>query len=548
MHRTASKAASQGSRHGHGRTRRQAQVRRAAHSAAQGLTMPLAASSAVSVRRPQAKVPSVRLALSDEVKLGWKGDDVERVRLIPRNEAGGASASVPGGSPGASRDLVIGLDFGTSSTKVVVADHTLNDAYAVPFVDSVGVGTYLLPSALIETADGLYVLSGEGKRHADMKLAMLANTSDDEACARVCAYLALVIRHTRAWLFEAKRNQYIRADILWTLALGQPADQAESAEGRTHYEQVARVAWYLAGCSGAVKAGPTLNAWRERSSPEYNDELEIRVMAELSAQIHGFVSSSHFDARQPNIYLIVDVGAGTVDASLFQVRRDSGGTVSFSLFTHSVEVYGAANLNRYRLNWWQSQLDITAQGVTHSNPALARRAQNVKHELECLKLPTEYRGRYPEHYTEYIKGVIVSFLDGAQTPDAVFQLKVRNQVAGKVLYGAWKNRLLDQAAIKGMPFFLCGGGARHSFYAALKTGLQSTPNCTWLSAKPRDLVRPANMSAPGVLVNDYDRLSVAYGLSQLYPGAFERVSAMEPIVPIQRESTWNMSLTDKSIC
>jgi len=504
--------------------------------------------TSAAAQRDVAVEPALCFEVSEDVGLGWRPDELGSYQPAQRDETLGARLAPPDGQPGSARELVLGLDFGTSSTKVVVADRALNMAYAVPFMDSVGVSGYLLPSAMLETREGIYALSGEGVRHADLKLAMLSNLSDDLACARVCAFLALTIRRARAWLFAAKGDQYLRAEILWTLAIGQPADHAASARHRQHFEHLSRVAWHLAGIAGPVEVGDSLQAWRQREYLDLNDELEVRAMAELSAQIHGFVSSSNFDARQANIYLLVDVGAGTVDASVFHVRKDRGGTVSFAFFTHSVELLGAANLNRYRLAWWQSQLRDVGRLIAEKDGQLAERVSATVAELEVLKLPTEFRGRYPESYSSYLKGVEVGFEGGAKSPDDEFYQRVRNQVAGKVLYGAWKQQLLPQDAVKDMPFFLCGGGARHSFYSSLKSRLQETPNCTWLSAKPRELALPSNISAPGVAHGDYDRLSVAYGLSQLHPGAFERVAALKPVVSAAEQTDWTSLAVDKSVC
>lgn len=492
--------------------------------------------------------PKVIFDISSDIGVGWRPDEVGEGQLVLRDDLLGARLAPPGASPGAARELVMGLDFGTSSTKVVIADRALNAAYAIPFMDAVGVASYLLPSALHEGADGSYHLLGNGVRHADLKLAMLSAPSDDHACARVCAFLALAMRQCRAWLYAFKGEQYLRADILWTVAIGQPADQAASQVHRVHFEQLVKVAWRLAGDGGALSAKAALAAWRQRDGLDLDDELEVRPMAELSAQIHGFVSSSHFDVRQPNIYLLVDVGAGTVDASLFHVRKDRAGTVSFDFFTHAVEFLGTANLNRARLRWWKEQLQEVQGLVPPGNDEIVEQIARTTVELDRMRLPTEFRGRYPESYRDYVTGVDVGFEGGEQSPDEAFYLQVRNQVAGKVLYGAWKQGLLTQDDVRDMPFFLCGGGGRHPFYAALKSRLQKTQGCTWLSAKPRELALPANISAPGVAHSDYDRLSVAYGLSQLNPGAFERVVALRPKVSEFEETDWNSVAVDKSLC
>jgi hypothetical protein len=492
--------------------------------------------------------PGIKLSVLEDIRIGWKPTNFNERDIILRDDVLGEMLKPPGAKTGPSRELVIGLDFGTSSTKVVIGDKTMNIAYAVPFMDSIGISSYLMPSALIEAPGGHYTLTGSGIRHSDLKLTMLEALSDDLANSRVCAFLALVIRQARAWLFETKRDQFLQAEIMWTLAIGQPADQATSERHRQHFKNLARVAWHLAGRSGHVPVDSALDAWHKRDHLDLDDELEVRPMAELSAQIHGFVSSTHFDARMPNIYLLVDVGAGTVDASLFHVRKESGGTVSFHFFTHSVELLGAANLNRARINWWLTQLSELQRKAEIEGCHYLKSVLSAIQEFEVMKLPTEFLESYPNSFKSYVKGVEVNFEGGVIDPDQSFYLRVRDQVAGKVLYGAWKAKLLDQNDVQGMPFFLCGGGSRHPFYASLKTRLQKTDGCTWLSVKPKELALPKNIYASGVNHGDYDRLSVAYGLSQLHPGVFERVTEMKPSVSASCAPDWSIAAIDKSIC
>lgn len=492
--------------------------------------------------------PGFHLTAVSQVKIGWRPEERGEIKLLNRDESLGTSLLPPGVSAGTPRDVVLGLDFGTSSTKVVLADHALKAAYAVPFNDAVGVSSYLLPSTLVESQDAEYSLAGTGVRHPDLKLALLSCPEDEVICSRVCAYLALVIRSARAWLYQTKREQYLYSEIFWALALGVPTDQAAYDAHREYFEHLAKVAWHLAGRAGPIRKGDALKAWRQREHLDLGEELEVRVMPELSAQIHGFVSSTHFNPGVPNIYLMADVGAGTLDASLFHVRKDRGGTVSFGLFTHTVELLGAANMNRYRLDWWQSALKrLNGFNQSVQNEWL-KTVQSVLSELESLKLPTDFSGSYPPSYKNHVHGVNVRFEDGAKSPDDDFYQKVRNQVVGRVLYGSWKKQLLSAQAVKGMPFFLCGGGAKHSLYSSLKSRLQNTPGCSWLSVTPRPLVLPSNMSAPGITHGDYDRLSVAYGLSQLNLGAFEVVKTLRPAVVDSKQTDWSSLAPDKSVC
>ncbi len=67
----------------------------------------------------------------------------------------------------------------------------------------------------------------------------------------------------------------------------------------------------------------------------------------------------------------------------------------------------------------------------------------------------------------------------------------------------------------GMPMFLCGGGSRSGFYAKLRSDLHSARGFSWFGVTPKPLQKPRGLVAPGLPRAEYDRLSVAFGLSQL---------------------------------
>lgn len=434
------------------------------------------------------------------------------------------------------RELVIGVDLGTSSTKVVIADRTLKQAYAIPFTDGAGVMSYLLPTLLVES-DGAYSLSGQGVHLNDLKLAMMAKPDNPVCCARVAAFLALVIQQARAWLFQNHRDQYTSSEILWSLALGQPADQLTSATSKSLFRQIGKIAWSLANTSGPLSVKKVLDVWSAgKTNQAETDEFQCLVMPELAAQIHGYVSSSLFDPRRPNIFLMVDVGAGTVDASIFRVYKDETGTTSFNLFTNSVEAYGVANLHRHRVNWWQNNLANLPNG------------SKCVHELQQIKLSTEYRGFFPASFKDYVQGVDAQFLNGAKNPDESFFDRVNQQLVGEIFGRAKAKRLLGPNDIDGMPYFLCGGGARHSFYEQIKPALQRPRGATWLNLVPKPLSLPANLRAEGVSRADYDRLSVAYGLSQLNLGTVNRIAPMKPLATVDHYSKWGDNYADKDFC
>ena len=59
------------------------------------------------------------------------------------------------------REVNIGLDFGTSSVKVVIGDNGLNKAFAVPFYETTGLSAFLLPSSVWKKSDGYTLRKGD---------------------------------------------------------------------------------------------------------------------------------------------------------------------------------------------------------------------------------------------------------------------------------------------------------------------------------------------------------------------------------------------------
>jgi len=485
---------------------------------------------------PQKIKEEVLLKLIGQPEIAWQPAAVMADPLLNVDTVQGIKTSIANKSKLVDRELVIGVDFGTSSTKVVISDRTLKKAYAVPFSDGPGVLAYLWPSLLIEK-NGYYSLEGDGDRLNDLKLSLMAFPSDPVRCARVTAYLALIIQYARAWLFQNYKEQYTGTEILWCLALGQPADQSTSKASQSLFKDLGHVAWSLSTMAAPLSVDNVLSEWSKRDGEQSEtEEFQCVVMPELAAQIHGYVSSDSFDPRRPNIFLMVDVGAGTVDASIFRVIKDEMGTTSFTMFSNVVESYGVANLHRHRVDWWRDQLakfPVGAECTTH---------------LRKMRLPTEYRGFFPFSFVEYVKNVELKFSGGARTPDELFFNLINQQLVGDVFGDAKRKKMLGHKDIEGMPYFLCGGGSQHGFYAQLHAALKSPATARWLSLVEQTLLRPQNLVAEGLPRGDYHRMSVAFGLSQLNLGSIKKAPPMTRTASTKHRSNWTSNYIDKDAC
>jgi hypothetical protein len=465
-------------------------------------------------------VPDCVVTMGPTARYKLKSDGELNLRLLPNLEAYGAAEQCRSGVLRDQRELVMGLDFGTSSVKVVIGDAALDKSFLVPFLDGTGLSSYLLPSRLYQTNDFFSLESGD-VCHRDLKLAFIANPSNIENQLR--------------WFFSIYRSAYKNTDIIWGVSIGLPAASSMSNELSQILQWLSSIAWK---CSASPDSLTRMEITKllEAKQPAESKTVEVDVVPEIAAQIYGFVVSNSFDKQAANIYLMVDVGAGTVDSSLFKVRPAKGGKWDFEIFTMAVEPNDVMNLHRDRNTWWQD--------ILKKNSA----PPSLLHDVQEGWRDTDHLTAIPEHLEEYLEGVWLSFRSGVDSPDkAFFMKKVLTQVRGKTLWRAWRDKYLDQQSIADVPFFLCGGGARMNYYLELESQLKQQPGFTWLKAEAWTMGVPGDLVAEGLSDEDYDRVSVAYGLSRLDVGKVVRAAPL-PKILIEPATNWRNNYIDKDCC
>ena len=488
---------------------------------------------------PIAVPDKVEISISNDARVIWDASINEGLApLFAVEQSGIASQPHQNNSTATDRELTIGFDFGTSSVKVVVSDAVLEQSFAIPFRDAIGIDAYLLPSRLFEQ-DGVFSLSNmqpqwTGVVHRDLKLALLDSPENSVVRHHVVAFLALAIRKVRAWFFSAHGDAYRNASILWTLAIGVPADLADQAGLLGLYASLGKSAWYVAGREGSVTEAQCEQANAAVEEGALGDEVDVHVMPELAAQIQGFLTSSQFDPKASNLYLIADVGAGTVDSCLLHVGKTLAGSFRFNLYTTVVETRGVMNLHRHRMTWWLDNLPGIEGG------------QRLNSAIGTFQLPTDQLKPIPETFTGYFDGVKVSFSGKEISPDAHFKSGLLQQVQGKTAYRAYREGKLVEKQVSNARSILCGGGSRMDYYKELSRALGKKPHgFSWLAMRPMALVMPHHLRADGVADRDFDRLSVAYGLSTLQMESMEKMLPQPKERSVQPNGNWWMAYVDK---
>jgi len=483
-----------------------------------------------------APIPTCTLEFSPHPRCRLNALEGKRYDLLANVEKAGGAEQCQTTTINDEREVAFGLDFGTSSVKVVIGDMAVK-AFAVPFCQADGLGAYLLPTRLYQTNDAFSLVSGE-VIHRDLKLYFVAQPDNRLNQIRIVAFLALVIARARGWLFTKHLATYKNTKIVWKLSVGLPAASSLETELASQLRRLVYVAWRFAATPQALTEeiiGTALDAFVGSNDP--TSSVEVAVVPEIAAQIYGFVVSNSFDKRAVNNYLMVDVGAGTVDSSLFHVKPAKGGKWDFEFFTAVVEPHGVTNLHRHRVNWWVQSLER------------CNAPKELAEKMLLSKFDADHQVPLPESFTEYFDGVQANFKNGAISPDRdFFDNRVAYQVRSKTIGQTRRNNSLDANALSGIPMFLCGGGARMQYYLALKGELLRKPGCSWLWADASRTMRvPGDLVADGLDDADYDRISVAYGLSRLEVGKVIKALPL-PKVAIEPVDSWRDNYVDKDQC
>lgn len=493
-----------------------------------------------SLKRPDLQ-PDVSIA--DDAKVLVNTSIFKSYKLLVISEEIGRKESIHLRTTAEKRELSFGLDFGTSSVKVVIGDHGTDQSYAVPFLDATGIDSYLLPSRVFSSSQAntpesnhRFTLEQSDLAYRDLKLGLLGNPLDRDRQIQVIAFLAQVIHRSRSWLFSIHTSLYKDINCLWRFRVGLPAAPALDNELVPIFAKIAHAAWVLAGLTGS----PTLEQAAQSRDTVFiedlvSDELEVEIIPEIAAQIYGFVVSTSFDSKKPNRYLMVDVGAGTVDASLFRVVPAKGGKWDFEFYTAVIEPYGVSNLHAARVDWWMNNLPDSQGGIS------------LKNDLLVSKFSTDLGNQYPKSCADYVFGVEFTKTTPNQCDAEFFDKKLTKQVQGSAVWRAFKDGFLDKSQLKDIPMFLCGGGSRGKFYAGLEKLVQHPPGFSWLSVQPWQLGFPKDLITDGVSPEDFDRLSVAYGLSKLEVGKVTRAMP-SPKVSLPPSVTFQDRFIDKDQC
>ena len=428
---------------------------------------------------------------------------------------------------GPETDLVIGIDLGTSCTKIVVRDAIRDEAFGVPIGELSGFDSaYLCPSRISISQTGTLRLEPAGLSIWDFKtrLVKFGDTlfrledrfPEATALEMTTAYLALVLTHTLWWIERQLGRRLEKSAVTWHLNVGMPTNQLHVAHSATPFRIALLAGWILA------EQGPTditlcevraalaeVDSWlaaedEEAWRPRHRISRDfVHAFPEIVAEVSGYARSK---IRKAGLHFIVDVGAGTVDLATFNlVDRPDGD--AYAIFLTKVYSLGTARLLSYRQNALDSILGKNSDRDEIVNKALFGGA-GMTSSLPDLN-------------------TLAPGLSAEKRPkvDSGFISMVRSGCA-QILRETKANRIQDAYQWEnGLPVFVCGGGSLEPLYLQSLRLVESTFTPAKQGFRYIDLPMPDQFYAPGLAPAMFHRLAVANGL------AYRHFDIGKPIPP-----------------
>jgi hypothetical protein len=241
------------------------------------------------------------------------------------------------------RTVVVGVDFGTSTTKVIWQDLSDNHFEVIQWRPSNdGLSSFLLPSTILVRSGSIHFgISGAEVREGDVwlqsiKLCVLCRRNPSicrcgnavashgtirlpgsaetiPASSFACLFLANVFREVEGWLL----TRFPDDDLVHIWNVGCPMDHLDVGDLRSEWERMTGAAMELRRhVSGPADMSMLAEVTRlvETLAVPASGERNYFVQPEGLAAVKAFLESPHAESKT---YAIVDVGAGTTEVSFF---------------------------------------------------------------------------------------------------------------------------------------------------------------------------------------------------------------------------------------
>jgi hypothetical protein len=434
----------------------------------------------------------------------------------------------------------LGIDLGTSFSKVVW--RLGENSYPVCFgAKRQSLSDYLVPSTVafgektlicgVDSAKGLPVrftlsnfkmcLACESEKNGSCNIGKCSLTnwhpeffkpklSGKEAAFINAFFLAKLLTRTKELIITEleKKGFHQPFTIKWTANFAVPEKFIEQSPVSAAFTEVFKIAWLMAEVFGEK---PDLSEWQSifecylaardlareltRRLHVQGTDFDCFAYPEIGAEVASIVRSR---ISEEGLYAFIDIGAGTVDASVFRFRRENG---DIERIPYAADIFkvGAANI------------EVRAD------------KRFVKNSVRWLKrIKEEYKDLTNNERGQLLKPVVSFLKEAAQSiNDETYECLI------EVFREAFQKELgKEREDWQNLKLVLGGGGAKLNAYqdAALRAfTLKDSKN----PKQPETMIlpKPNDFEMSELPPEEFHRFAVAYGLSH------EIVNLPETIFP-----------------
>ncbi len=305
----------------------------------------------------------------------------------------------------------IGLDFGTAYTKCIVRNLATEEAFLVPLHGT----EYLLPTEVFCGSKFMWLHGDESKEenptkvlHLKMALAEVSSgrmngrwveefmrvveSSDEDGVPRhiealTVYFLARVIQRARAFMLAQSPDFSEALGDRMMVNMAVPVAHAQDVGVSQNFQRCLKWAFLLSREPdlSRMSAEEIQSALAKIGEPPEQD-IGCYLYPEVSANVQSYIKSP---AGSPGLYLFIDVGAGTVDLSIFifhpheendrPLSYPSAGVIP--LGSSQIEMRAAQNLNGDRAET-QERVRRAKEGHGHHDETIMQAIHVVEIELE----------------------------------------------------------------------------------------------------------------------------------------------------------------------
>ena len=278
-----------------------------------------------------------------------KSNSVDNFEIDQRMDASRRLATLTDSFGNQSKELVVGFDLGSTSSKIVLQfpyEASLG-AFAVPAPASLQSDNhpYYWKSRIWVSQDGTFRLtpSDDAKVINHLKVAFLnsdqsSNVGTLPEQIHLTAFLALMIRQALGWLWQRIGRALTDCDIRISANFGYPSQSREWSPERSAFERCAKVALSLALSDRKITNQEILQLLDEEVAGRLEVTYPILVVPEFIGAVMGYFHSTQCKTGQ---YIICDFGGLTMDCVCFGFSRREDGTALLKIYGSSVQNFGA---------------------------------------------------------------------------------------------------------------------------------------------------------------------------------------------------------------